>query len=69
MTGNACCGRETRDITISLKTSTLTLVHCDRCDGHQWSRDGKAITLGSMTDSVAREWNRKRFGVSGQPLR
>jgi len=63
MTANICCGRTTRDIGITLTASTLKLVHCDRCDHHQWSQDGADVSLAHVMDSAARQWNRKLASV------
>jgi len=63
MTANICCGRPTRDIGITLTASTLKLVHCDRCDRHQWSQDGADVSLAHIMDSAARQWNLKLASV------
>jgi hypothetical protein len=60
MTSTSCCGVRPRDISITLRDSTLAFLYCEKCESRQWFRDGNPVTLGAVKEQASVTWNKKR---------
>lgn len=54
-----CCNHRNRHIDITTSDAQLTCVYCPGCERRQWFKDGQPVALTDITDSAAREWNRR----------